>query len=195
MIVQVQAKQRYTLEEYLEQEVSSQERNEYIDGEIIQMTGGTPNHNKIALNLSGSLNFVLRRHPYQVFMTDQRLWIPEKRIYTYPDIMVVHGELQFQAGRKDTITNPIVIIEVLFEFTQAYDRNEKFKAYRTIPTFQEYVLIDQYKIHVEKYCKTEPQKWISVEYDGAEATVSLDSVDFEISLIDLYNKVDFELES
>ncbi len=90
------AERYYSPEEYLEIEVKSEERHEYIDGQIIPKTGGTPNHNQIAGNFSAALNFALKRQPYRVFVTDQRLWIPQKRINTYPDVMVIAGELQFQ---------------------------------------------------------------------------------------------------
>ncbi|NJR62083.1 MAG: Uma2 family endonuclease [Cyanobacteria bacterium CRU_2_1] len=182
----------YTPEEYLELEINSEERHEYVDGEIILMPGGMPNHNRIAGNLYAALNFALKRQLYDVFFTDQRLWIPRKRIYTYPDVMVVQGELQLQEGRKDTLTNPIMIAEVLSESTEAYDRSGKFAAYRTIPTLQEYVLIDQYSIHVEQYYKTEPRQWIFSEYDGEASILTLNTIPFEMSLADLYDKVDFE---
>jgi Uma2 family endonuclease len=191
MIMQAQEKRYYSPEEYLELEVNSEERHEYINGEIIVMTGGTPNHNKIAGNLYAALNFGLKRQPYQVFITDQRLWIPNKRIYTYPDVMVVAGELELAEGRKDTITNPVLIAEVLSKSTRNYDQVEKFAAYRTISTFQEYVLIDQYTMHVEHYYKTAPTKWIFSEYDGEEMMLSLSAFLFEISLADIYDKVDF----
>ena len=184
----------YSHEEYLELEVNSQERHEYIDGQIIPMTGGTPNHNQIALNLSGALNFALKRQPYRVFVTDQRLWIPKKRIHTYPDVMVVQGQLEFQAGRRDTIENPLMIAEVLSKSTKSYDRDEKFAAYRTIPSFREYLLIDQYTLHVEQYSKTDNNRWIFTEYEDEDGTISLASVPFEIVLADIYDKVDFEDE-
>lgn len=189
--MQAQEKRYYSPEEYLELEVNSEERHEYINGEIIVMTGGTPNHNKIAGNFYAGLNFGLKRQPYQVFITDQRLWIPQRRIYTYPDVMVVAGELELAEGRKDTIINPVLIAEVLSKSTRNYDQVEKFAAYRTISTFQEYVLIDQYTMHVEHYYKTAPTKWIFSEYDGEEMMLSLSSFSFEISLSDIYDKVDF----
>lgn len=188
------AERYYSPEEYLEIEVKSEDRHEYINGQIIPMTGGTPNHNQIALNLSGTLNFAFKRQPYHVFVTDQRLWIPQKRINTYPDVMVVAGELQFQEGRKDTLTNPIMIAEVLSKSTKSYDRDEKFAAYRTISDFQEYLLIDQYTMHVEQYSKTDNNRWIFTEYEDADVTISLASISFEISLADIYDKVDFEAQ-
>lgn len=194
MIMQAEEKKYYSPEEYLELEVNAEEKHEYIDGEIILMSGGMPNHNRITGNFGAALNFALKRKPYDVFVSDQRLWIPQRRIYTYPDVMVVQGALQLHEGRKDTITNPVMIAEILSKSTQAYDQGEKFKFYRTIPTFQEYVLIEQYSMHVERYYKTEPHQWIFSEYDGAESILALNTVPCEISLADLYDKVDFEGE-
>lgn len=194
MMMQVQEKRYYTPEEYLKLEVNSSQRHEYIDGEIIPMTGGTPNHNRIAGNFYAALNFALKGKPYDVFFADQRLWVPRRKLYTYPDVMIVQGELQFQEGRRDTITNPIMIVEVLSKSTEGYDRGEKFQAYRTIPTVEEYVLIEQYKLHVEQFIRTESSKWLLTEYDGESATLSLSSVQFEIVLANIYDKVDFEAE-
>ncbi|MEH1961438.1 MAG: Uma2 family endonuclease [Nostoc sp.] len=190
--MQLQEKRHYSPTEYLELEVISEYRHEYIDGQIIPMTGGTPNHNQIALNLSATLNFSLKRQSYRVFVANQRLWIPKKRIHTYPDVMVVAGSLEFSEGRTDTITNPLVICEVLSKSTRSYDRDEKFAAYRTIPSFQEYVLIDQYKNHVEQYSKTDENKWIFSEYEEEKNILILSSIQFQISLSDIYDKVDFE---
>lgn len=192
MVLQTEAKKTYTPEEYIEIEVNSEERHEYINGEIVPMTGGTPNHNQLLLNLSGALNFALKRQPYRAFVAEQRLWIPKKRIYTYPDVMVVQGELQFQSGRRDTIINPVLIAEVLSASTRSYDKDEKFAAYRTIPSFQEYLLIDQYTMHVEQYFKSDRNRWTFSEYDDASETVSLSSVSLQITLADIYDKVEFE---
>jgi Uma2 family endonuclease len=185
-------KKVYTPEEYLEFEVNSEERHEYINGEIIPMTGGTPNHNKITGNFYAQLNFALKRQPYDIFVTDQRLWIPEKRIHTYPDVMVVQGELQLEEGRRDTITNPLMIAQVLSKSTRSYDKDDKFAAYRSIPSFQEYLLIDQYEMHVEQYFKNDNNSWIFSEYDDANGTISLKSISFQFTLADIYDKVDFE---
>ena len=182
----------YSPAEYLEIEVNSDQRHEYIDGLIIPMTGGTPDHNQLALNFSGTLNFLLKRQPYQVFVTDQRLWIPNRKIHTYPDIMVVQTPLVFEEGRKDTITNTVMIAEVLSNSTKSYDKDEKFAAYRTISSFQEYILIDQYTMHVEQYSKTDNNKWIFSEYSNSQDSLNLASIDCQISLEDIYDKVNFE---
>ncbi|MEA5467684.1 Uma2 family endonuclease [Spirulina sp. 06S082] len=181
-----------TPQEYLDREINSENRHEYINGEIVPMTGGTPNHNKISLNFASSLNFALKRKPYQVFMADQRLWIGDRQIYTYPDIAIVKGELIYQEGRKDTIINPCLIAEVLSKSTRSYDKDEKFAAYRSLPSFCEYLLIDQYCFHVEQYSKTEAGKWLFCEYDGESASLSLTTIEFAIALADLYDKVNWD---
>lgn len=190
-MVQTEAKRRYTAEEYLEAEVQSDERHEYIDGEIVLMPGALPNHNKIVGNLHTELNIALKRVPYDVFVTDQRLWIPKKRIYTYPDVMVVAQPLQLQSGRRDTIVNPCFIAEVLSKSTRSHNKNQKFAAYRTIAEFQEYLLIDQYTIHVEHYVKSDDRRWILVDYDDENTEISLSSVPCQFVVSDLYNKVDW----
>ncbi len=185
-------KKHYTIEEYLEFELSSAERHEYINGEIILMTGGTPEHNEIASILNAALRASLRGRPYSIFVADQRLWIPAQKLYTYPDVMVVPRPLQLQPERTDTITNPLMIAEVLSKSTKSYDRDEKFAAYRTIPTFQEYLLIDQYTPHVEQYSKTEAQRWLFSEYNALDSCIVLSSVPFEITLADLYEGLELK---
>ena len=195
MVMQAERTKTYTAEEYLEQEVNSDERHEYINGEIILKAGGTPNHNLIVGNLSATLYFSLKRQPYDVFALNQRLWIPEKRFYTYPDVMVVRGELQLQEGRNDTLTNPILIAEVLSKSTEGCDRGKKSQAYRSLPSLQEYLFVDQYTMHVERYYRTEPNQWILSEYDKPESVIQFNSIPGEISLVDLYDKVDFQRDS
>jgi len=192
--MQAQEQRYYTPEEYLELEINSEERHEYINGKIILRTGGTPNHNTVALNLSAALNVALKRQPYEVFITDQRLWIPEKRIHTYPDVMVMAQPIEYSEGRRDTLINPVAIAEVLSKSTKNYDKDEKFAAYRTITSFQEYVLIDQYTLHVEQYCRTDFKKWTFLEYDLEDDTLEFASVPFQVGLTDLYDKVDFATE-
>jgi Uma2 family endonuclease len=180
----------YTINEYLDLEINSDERHEYIKGEIIKMTGGTPNHNKIAGNLYAALNFALKKQPFQVFVADQRLWIPDYEIYTYPDIMIIKDDLQFQEGRKDTLINAYIIIEVLSKSTRSYDKDEKFSAYRSLESFCEYLLIDQYRLQIEHYSKTNENQWLFREYKTEQNVISFDKINFEISLIDIYDKVD-----
>jgi Uma2 family endonuclease len=190
--MQVTDKRYYSTEEYLALEEVADYKSEYIDGEIVPMAGGSTNHNQIALNFSTELNFAFKKLNYRVFMSDVRLWIPQRRIYTYPDVMVVVGEPEYYNNRTDTITNPRVIIEVLSPSTKGYDRSKKFEAYRTIPTFGEYLLIDQTRIYIEHFSKTDKKRWSFGEYDESDEAIALASVSFEISLVDIYNKVNFE---
>jgi Uma2 family endonuclease len=182
----------YTPDEYLEFEVTSEERHEYVNGEIRLMTGGTPDHNEIASNLLLALKLQLKGKPYRIFITDQRLWIGDRNLYTYPDVMVVEKPLQLQTGRTDTIINPCFIAEVLSKSTQDYDRGEKFSAYRTIASFREYLIVDQYSIHVEHYVKTAVNQWLLSEYDDPNVTLSLSTFEAQIQIADLYENIDFD---
>ncbi|MFS8118358.1 MAG: Uma2 family endonuclease [Microcoleus sp.] len=192
MIAQVETK-TYTADEYLELEINSEERHEFINGEIILMAGGTPNHSEITSILNSVLRVSLKGKPYSIFSSDQRLWVPQFNNYTYPDVMVVARPIELQSGRTDTITNPVLIAEVLSKSTKAYDRDEKFAAYRSIPTFQEYLLIDQYRLQVQQYSKTDANKWIFSEYSCAGDRVSLTSMPVEFSVADLYENIEFDV--
>ena len=189
MLLQTE-KKHYTIEEYLDFELASEERHEYLNGEIVPMTGGTPNHNEIASILNAALRVSLRGKPYSIFIADQRLWIPQFNVYTYPDVMVVARPIELQSGRNDTITNPLLIFEILSKSTKAYDRDEKFAAYRSIPSFCEYLLIDQHRFQVEQYAKTEGNKWIFSEYKNPEDSLVLTSIPVEILLADLYEGIE-----
>ncbi len=179
----------YTADEYLALEVESDTRHEYRHGEILPMTGGTPDHNKVVSALNALLWFALREKPYSLFVTDQRLWIPATNVYTYPDGMVIADPVELKPGRKDTVTNPLLLAEVLSDSTKNYDRGDKFEAYRTLGSLQEYLLIDQYRPHVEQYVKQSEHQWLFTEYTGLEARVQLASLPVELALQDLYQGV------
>lgn len=169
-------------------------RSEYYEGKIIPMVGDTPNHNLISLNFSSAIKYAIKGKPYRVFMSDLRLWIPARRLYSYPDIMVVATPLVYAENRRDTITNPLIIVEVLSNSTESYDRGKKFEYYRSMESFQEDILIDQYRSHVEQFTKTEEGKWLLSECGNVEDILYLSSVECEISLQDIYEEVEFELE-
>ncbi len=179
----------YTAEDYLALEIESEIRHEYRKGAIIPMTGGTPEHNEIMRMLVFLLTAALRKQPYSIFITDQRLWIPDCNLYTYPDIMVLPRPIDLKPGRKDTVINPILIAEVLSDSTQGYDRGEKFAAYRTIPSFQEYLLIAQDRPHIEQYVKQAPHQWLFTEHSGQDAALTLATVGVELSLADIYEAI------
>jgi Uma2 family endonuclease len=184
-------KKTYSLEEYFEQELVAETRSEFRNGDIIPMTGGTPEHNEIAGNLYILLKSALKGQNYRTFYVDQRLWIPAVSLNTYPDVLVVSKPLEFQAGRTDTLTNVCFIAEVLSKSTRNYDRGEKFVAYRTIPSFQEYLLIDQYQVHVEHHLKTGANQWVFSEYRDLVDMVSLNTFNLKIQVADLYEAIEF----
>jgi len=190
MIAQIK-KRIYTAEEYLELELAAETRSEYRNGDIIPMTGGTPNHNDISGNLYILLKSALKGKDYRIFYADQRLRIPAVNLYTYPDVMVVPKPLELQTGRRDTVVNPCFIAEVLSKSTQNYDRSEKFAAYRTLPTFQEYLLVDQHRVHVEHHVKTAVNQWLFSEYDDPSVILSFKAFEVQIQIADLYENIDF----
>ncbi|MCS6815550.1 MAG: Uma2 family endonuclease [Cyanobacteria bacterium] len=189
MIAQPETK-HYTINDYLELEIASETRSEYRNGEIVPMTSGTPDHNDIAGNLVAMLKAALKGKPYRVFILDQRLWIPGATLYTYPDVMVLPKPLELQTGRNDTVMNPCLIAEVLSKSTQNYDRGEKFLAYRTIPSFQDYLLVDLYQVRVEHYVKQSAHQWLLSEYDDLSATLTLSSIEVLLQITDLYENID-----
>lgn len=190
--MQLQSKTHYyTPEEYLALEEQAEYKSEYHNGEIIPMTGGTTNHNEISGNLYANLKFTLKKKPYRIYIADVRLWIPQYSVYTYPDVMVIKNEPIYTDKSKTTVTNPILITEVLSKSTQNYDRGDKFTYYRSLPTLQEYILISQNSFHVMQYSKIEEGKWLLSEYNTENAVIKLNSLDLEIELAELYSNVNF----
>ena len=186
-------KRYYTPEEYLALEESAIDKSEYHDGEIIPMTGGTANHNKIALNFCRKFPLTVNDRDYEVFINDVRLWIPLTRRYVYPDIMVIQGEPVYQENNKTIVTNPLVLLEVLSNSTKDYDRGGKFLLYRSIPEFREYILIDQYSYHIEQFAKNSKGKWELTEYDSEESVLTLESVEFQMPIREIYERIKFEV--
>jgi len=182
---------RYTVAEYLELEEQAEFKSEFVDGEIVSMAGATANHNKIALNFCRLFPVSIDGQDYDIFMSDMRLWMPDYSRYTYPDVMVVAGQPIFTDEKQTAITNPCLIVEVLSNSTQEYDRASKFKLYRSILSFREYVLVYQNNYCVEQYTKQNDGRWILTEYLQEDAVLKLESVSFEISLRDLYKRVIF----
>jgi len=187
-------KKLYSPDEYRELEETAEFRNEYRDGEIVQMTGGSINHSQIIGNIYAFLKSALRGKNARPFMSDLRLWIPRYRRGTYPDVMVVEGELVCTEGRKDEILNPVLIVEVLSKSTKDFDREDKFRFYRSIPEFREYVLVNQSEFLVAQYIKTESNEWLFREYEGESAIVSFASVEVQMSMLDIYEVVVFETQ-
>ena len=186
------AKKYITPEEYLALEEKAEHRSEYYQGEIFALAGGSANHNQISGNIYTKLNTTFGDQNCQPFIGDMKVWIEKKDLFTYPDVAVVCGEIEFYENRDDAIINPLVIIEVLSESTTTYDHIEKFEYYRTLPSFQEYILVDQYKIHIEHYYKESKGKWIFTEYHQKDDILHFEKIDFEMSLKDIYRRIKFK---
>ncbi|MFM7905281.1 MAG: Uma2 family endonuclease [Microcystis sp.] len=183
----------YTPEEYLALEETSEDKNEYRQGEIIPMVGATTNHNQIAGNFYRRFPLNINNQDYYTYMETVRLWLSDYSIYTYPDVMVIKGQPLYQGNSQSNVINPLIIVEVLSNSTQAYDRGDKFKFYRSLPTFQEYILIEQSSYSVERYYKQKDDQWLVDFLTGENVVLQLMSVDWQISLQDLYQRVNFDL--
>ena len=180
-----------TPEEYLALEEQAEEKSEYFDGVVTLMAGGSANHNGVRYSVGIELGAGLRGTSCQPFDSETRLLIESNGLYTYPDEMVVCGEVKRTAASTETITNPTLIIEVLSPSTESYDRGLKFERYRTIESFREYVLIHQDRPFIEHYRKGEDGVWLTRFIQGLDATLSLETIDFELPLDRIYERVDW----
>ena len=183
-----------TPEEYLAIEETAEYKSEYYQGEMFAMAGGSFNHNRIARTLTEKLNHSLQGKNCEAFSEEVRLWIEKASLFTYPDVVVVCGKIQTYQNRRDTLINPLMIVEVLSDSSEPYDRGQKFKFYRSLPTLREYLLVDQYKIHIEQFSLGQSGKWILTDYDDADSVLQCTSIDFQMPLREIYQRVDFESE-
>ena len=193
MLVKIQQKFD-TLDKYRELEETAEFINEYRDGKIVPIAGSTINRSQIKGNIFAGFDTTLRGKNAEVFINGLRLWIPRYRRGTYPDIMVIEGEPALTEGRNDEILNPVLIVEVLSKYSEDVNREDKFRFYRSIPEFREYVLVSQYEFLVTQYIKTESNEWLFREYEGESAIVSFASVEVQMSMSDIYELVVFEME-
>lgn len=191
MIAIFQPPQKMTIEEYLEWEPQQDVRYEYVNGEVFAMTGGTIPHNDIALNLYTALRPHVRSRGCRANVSDVKVQVSPKSPYYYPDVIVSCDPQDLNA--RKFIQNPKLIAEVLSPGTSAKDRGEKFTYYLTIPTLQEYILIDSEKISVEQYCRGEGRMWLYYPYIAGD-TISLSSIEFNCPIELLYESVVFETE-
>ena len=174
----------YTEDEYFEIERTSFGRWEYVNGEIRAMSGGTANHSSIASNIIRALGNALVPKGCRVFGSDMKIRTGD-HANTYPDISVVCKALSFHRGRKDIITNPLLIVEVLSDSTAAYDLDDKFRHYQTIPTLTDYLLVAQDEARVLLYTRHEDH-WDFRDISGLSRSVHLPSVETTLALTDIY---------
>ncbi len=179
----------FTPAEYLGMEEHAEYKSKYYNGEIFAMAGGTPDHSSVQGNVIAELIRLVKHKPCRVFTSEVRLLVESSGLYTYPDSMIVCGKIQLAKGRKDTVTNPILIVEILSESTRDYDRGTKFNFYKQIPSLQEYIHVESEKPRVECFRRTDGDKWTVEMCEGLDALVRFESIESEIALRDIYDKV------
>ncbi len=180
-----------TPEQYLAMERKSEVKHEYDRGRIIAMAGASREHNLIALNLGSELRNGLRDRPYEAYVSNMRVRQGMSGPYAYADVVVACGEPQFEDSEVDTLVNPTLIIEVLSPSTERRDRGRKFIKYRSIESLQEYVMIAQDQVHVERHVRRGREWVLADEFDDLDATLRLESIACEVPLRQVYAKVAF----
>ena len=175
----------FTYAEYLKREETSETKHEFLNSEIFAMAGGTPEHARLAPRASAALIAQLRGRRCVVFSSDMRIRVLATGLATYPDLSVVCTRAEYDPEDSNSLVNPIVLVEVLSDSTEAYDRGEKFAHYRRIPSLKEYVLISQRERRIEVFRRNEDGSWTLFEA-GAGQSVKLPSIDCELSVDEVY---------
>lgn len=184
-------KELYSPEVYLARDREAEEKSEYWDGYVYTMPGANRRHNVIVSNVGTTLNVQLAAKPCEVYPSDMRVRIPRSHRYLYPDVTVVCGEPRFEDERIDILVNPTVVVEVLSESTERFDRGKKFDTYRQLDSLQVYVLIAQDEPHVYLYTRQTDGGWLFTEATALAAVLPLAPIGCELSLADVYRKVQF----
>jgi len=189
----LQPKLRLTFDEWLDGERASIEgRSEYVDGEVFAMTGASAEHNAIVVNIARELSIQMKGRPCQVYANDMKLRIRPAEAGKYPDLIGLCGEQQFQDGRRDVLLNPSLIVEVLSDSTEAYDRGNKFAIYRELPSLKEYLLVSQHRVQVELFSRGDDGRWTLSDFSALTDSVPLPSIGCSLSLAEIYDKVVFQ---
>jgi Uma2 family endonuclease len=187
-----QVKSYVSPEEYLRLERQAECKSEYLNGEIFAMTGASRKHNLITTNISRELSQQLKTRPREVYAADMRVKVRATGLYTYPDVAIVCGESQFEDDYVDTLLNPTVLIEVLSQSTERFDRIAKSSYYRTIDSLAEHLLVAQDEIRLEQYVKQPNGQWSLYEYLTLNSAANLTSVDCSLKLSEVYAKITFD---
>lgn len=181
-----------TPEQYLEIERASEFRSEYLDGEVFAMSATTRNHGRIVGNTFIRLSEQLRDRSCEAGVADLRVFCAEYRVFTYPDIFVTCGPDKYFGNRRDTITDATLVIEVLSPSTMDYDRGEKFRYYRSLPSFAEYLLLAQDAMRAEHHVHQSDGSWLFREFNAPSFEIELNSIGCRLKLESLYERVEFE---
>ncbi len=184
----------YTIHEYLALEEAADVKHEFDNGAVIAMSSGTFQHSQITVNLTSELRTRLKGSPCQTLESNMRLRVKNAGKYVYPDITVICNKPVFDSDdlKQTTITNPTVIIEVLSQSTERYDRGKKFDAYRELPTLREYVLISQDEPRVDIYQRRDDGQWVFKWFQGMEQSAEFESLGISIPMHEIYLNVEFQ---
>lgn len=185
-----QPQRRWTADEYLALERSAERRSEFLDGEIFTIAGASRRHALIVSNLVGELRAALADRRCLVFSSDLRLRVTPTGLYTYPDVMVACGNVEFADEQEDTLLNPALIIEVLSPSTEDWDRGGKFGHYRTIESVREYLLVEQQRPHLELYTRQTDGRWVFSETGPTSSNIELASLGLTLAIDAIYAKLD-----
>lgn len=185
------ARRRMTYSDYLAVDATSELKHEFFDGAIVAMAGGTPDHARIPANVTFLLETALRRGPCRSFNSDLRIHVPGEAFAAYPDVSVICGERTSTETDPDCATNPTVLVEVLSDSTERYDRGEKFRRYSELPSLRTYVLVSQHQALVEVYERRADDRWLLTRYEGLDASAHLESVDVALPLAEVYLDAEF----
>ncbi|TDE18637.1 Uma2 family endonuclease [Dyadobacter psychrotolerans] len=182
----------YSEEEYLEMEREAEYKSEYYRGEIFAMAGAGHNHNRINENISIIVGNYLKGKSCRSYSRDLRVHIHENGLYTYPDFLIVCGENKFRDDKRDTLLNPVVIIEILSESTSDYDRGEKFRFYRSLTSLKEYVTVNSLSVSAEVFRKNEENDlwFLASDAYSLEESIMLSSVDLKLNMTDIYEQTE-----
>jgi Uma2 family endonuclease len=179
-------------EEYLRLERQSEYKSEYLNGEIFAMSRASRKHNLITGNIGSEFNQQLRGKPGEAYISAMRVKVTATGLYTYPDVVVVCGEPKFEDTFVDTLLNPTLLVEVLSQSTERYDRIAKSSYYRTLDSLSEHLLVAQDEVRLEQYVKQPNRVWLLFEYSALENVVELSSISCSLALRDVYDKVSFD---
>lgn len=185
----VQAERHISIEEYLAVERQSEIKSEYWNGRMVAMSGASRSHNLIVVNIVSELRVQLKGRNCEIYAGDMRLRIPATNFYTYPDVIVVCGRPEFEDAETDTLLNPTLIVEVLSKSTEDYDRGRKSAYYRSLESLSEYLLVPQDRRPVEQYQRQASDRWMLTQFVDRGSALHLPSIDCELSLQEVYDKV------
>ena len=184
------AQPRITPEEYLRRERASEHRSELVNGHVYAMGGASHEHNLLVFNLAREVGNQLRGRPFEAYVNDMRVKVAATGLYTYPDLVALCEPPRFEDHHGDTLLNPSVVVEVLSDSTEKYDRGEKFAHYRRLESLREYVLASQKLPRVEMYVR-HGEQWVFFEVSGLDASFEIDSLGCTLKLADLYERISF----